>query len=115
MHYYSFMSDVTIDMRTQNTTFHASVAEPWRITLVDTGEETMTGERIKRIKDYVKDDEFFCLTYGDGLADVNIADSIAFHRKHGKLATVTAVQPAGRFGLLNMKGDRSLCPFQEKT
>ena len=79
---------------------HQRKAEPWRVTLVDTGEDTMTGGRLKRVADYIKDEEAFCFTYGDGLSDVDIAASIEFHRAHGKLATVTAVQPPGRYGAL---------------
>jgi len=81
---------------------HQRKAEPWRVTLVDTGEETLTGGRLKRVTDYVKDEEAFCFTYGDGVADVDIGELIAFHKQHNKLATVTAVQPPGRYGALNM-------------
>jgi glucose-1-phosphate cytidylyltransferase len=98
------MSDVTFDMASNQMEVHCKHAEPWRVTLVDTGEDTMTGGRLKRVADYVKDDEAFCFTYGDGVSDVNIADSISFHKKHGKLATVTAVQPPGRYGALQMTG-----------
>jgi len=112
-HYYLFMSDVTCDMQHNTTTFHASVAEPWRITMVDTGEDSSTGGRLKRIYDYIKDEECFCLTYGDGLADVNIGASIEFHRHHKKMATVTAVQTVGRFGLLGIEQE-TVTSFQEK-
>jgi glucose-1-phosphate cytidylyltransferase len=112
-HYHLFMSDVTLDMANNSLTYHATAAEPWRITLVDTGEETMTGGRIRRIREYVKDDEAFCLTYGDGLSNVNIKSLAEFHRAHGKMATVTAVRHAGRFGILDMAGD-TVTAFREK-
>src|SRR5450830_1656392 len=89
--YFLHMSDVTFDMANNHMEVHCKHAEPWRVTLVDTGEDTLTGGRLKRVADYVKDDEAFCFTYGDGVSDVNIADTISFHKKHGKLATVTAV------------------------
>jgi glucose-1-phosphate cytidylyltransferase len=88
-------------------------AEPWTVTLIDTGENTMIGGRIRKILPYVKDDQEFCLTYGDGVADVDIAGSIAFHRREGRLATVTATQPPGRFGAINFEGNR-VTSFQEK-
>ena len=103
--YFLHMSDVTFDMVHNRMEVHEQKAEPWRVTLVDTGEDTMTGGRLKRVKDYLKDEESFCFTYGDGLADVDIAASIAFHKAHGKLATVTAVLPPGRFGALARDGD----------
>jgi glucose-1-phosphate cytidylyltransferase len=96
------MSDVTIDLKTNSRQVHRSMVEPWRVTLVDTGQETMTGGRLKRIADYVGS-EAFCMTYGDGLSDVNIRALIDFHRKHGKLATVTAISPPGRFGVLEIE------------
>jgi glucose-1-phosphate cytidylyltransferase len=111
--YFLHMSDVTIDMRDNSTTVHQASAEPWRITLVDTGEETQIGGRIKRIIPYVMEDEAFCLTYGDGVADVDIGAIIALHKKEGRLATVTAVQPPGRFGALNYEGNRAI-GFAEK-
>jgi glucose-1-phosphate cytidylyltransferase len=100
------MSDVTIDMATGQTHVHASSAEPWKVTLVDTGETTMTGGRLKRVAPYLAGEDDFCFTYGDGLADVDIAAGIAFHRAHGRLATVTAVQPPGRYGALSLDGDQ---------
>ena len=112
-HYYLLMSDVTFDMTDNSVSFHRNIAEPWRVTLVDTGEDSMTGGRVRRIRDYVKDDECFFLTYGDGLSDVNIAESLAFHRNHGKLATVTAVQTARNFGVLDLDGDK-VGAFREK-
>lgn len=103
--YFLHMSDVTFDMVHNRMEVHEQKAEPWRVTLVDTGEDTMTGGRLKRVKEYLKDEEAFCFTYGDGLADVNIADSISFHKAHGKLSTVTAVLPPGRFGALARDGN----------
>ena len=104
--YFLHMSDVTFDMVNNEMQVHQRKAEPWRVTLVDTGEETLTGGRLKRVSDYVKDEEAFCFTYGDGVADVNVSSLIDFHKKHGKLATVTAVQPPGRYGALNMQGSQ---------
>ncbi len=102
--YFLHMSDVTFDMADNEMQVHQRKAEPWRVTLVDTGEETLTGGRLKRVANYVKDDDAFCFTYGDGIANVDIAALVKFHRQHGKLATVTAVQPPGRYGALNMQG-----------
>ena len=102
--YFLHMSDVTFDMASNRMEVHHKHAEPWRVTLVDTGDDTMTGGRLKRVADYVNDDPAFCFTYGDGLSDLDISKSIAFHRQHGKLATVTAVQPPGRYGALQMSG-----------
>lgn len=103
--YFLHMSDVTFDMVHNRMEVHEQKAEPWRVTLVDTGEDTMTGGRLRRVKEYLKDEDAFCFTYGDGVADVDIAASIAFHQAHGKLATVTAVLPPGRFGALAREGD----------
>jgi glucose-1-phosphate cytidylyltransferase len=111
--YFLHMSDVTFDMANNRMEVHHKHAEPWRVTLVNTGDDTMTGGRLKRVVDYVKDDESFCFTYGDGVSDVNISALIAFHREHGKLATVTAVQPPGRYGALQMQGAR-VHGFMEK-
>jgi glucose-1-phosphate cytidylyltransferase len=111
--YFLHMSDVTFDMRNGSREIHHATAEPWRVTLVDTGEDTEVGGRIKRILPYVEQDEAFCLTYGDGVGDVDIGASIALHRSERTLATVTAVQPPGRFGALNTNGRRVLS-FQEK-
>lgn len=111
--YFLHLSDVTIDIANNRSTVHNHHAEPWRVTLVDTGEATMTGGRLKRVRDYVADDEAFCFTYGDGVADVDIGKQIAFHREHGKLATITAVQPPGRYGALNLTGAR-VDSFAEK-
>jgi glucose-1-phosphate cytidylyltransferase len=103
--YFLHMSDVTFDMTKNRMEVHREQAEPWRVTLVDTGEDTMTGGRLKRVGRYLRDEEAFCFTYGDGVSNVDITASIAFHKAHGKLATVTAVLPPGRFGVLSMKGD----------
>jgi glucose-1-phosphate cytidylyltransferase len=111
--YFLHMSDVTFDMQKNKMEVHQNNAEPWRVTLVDTGEETMIGGRIKRILPYVQDDEEFCLTYGDGVGDVDIQAGIALHRKEGRLATVTATQLPGRFGALSYSGTR-VTGFQEK-
>lgn len=111
--YFLHMSDVTFDMANNRMEVHEQHAEPWRVTLVDTGEQTMTGGRIKRIKPYVQDDEIFCLTYGDGVADVDMAKLLAFHKAHGGLATLTGVQPPGRYGALKMNGSK-VESFQEK-
>jgi glucose-1-phosphate cytidylyltransferase len=104
--YFLHMSDVTFDMSVNQMKVHQQKAEPWKVTLVDTGDGTQTGGRLGRVADYVRDDDAFCFTYGDGLSDVNIAGQIAFHRRHGKWATVTAVQPPGRYGALVMSGER---------
>lgn len=102
--YFLHMSDVTFFMASNQMEVHHRKAEPWAVTLVDTGDDTLTGGRLRRVADYVRDD-CFCFTYGDGVADVDIAAQIAFHRMHGKLATVTAVQPPGRYGSLEIDGD----------
>ncbi len=111
--YFLHMSDVTFDMRGNAMQVHQQYAEPWRVTLVDTGDLSMTGGRLKRVASYLDEDTEFCFTYGDGLSDVNIAASIAFHREHGRLATVTAVQPPGRYGALHLDGTAVL-GFSEK-
>ena len=111
--YFLHMSDVTFDMMQNSMEVHEQKAEPWRVTLLDTGEDTMTGGRLKRASDYVKNDEAFCFTYGDGVANVDIAASIVFHKEHGRLATVTAVRPPGRYGALQMEGQR-VAGFTEK-
>ena len=111
--YFLHMSDVTIDMASNQMQVHRKKAEPWKITLVDTGNDSMTGGRIKRIQDYVKGEKAFFLTYGDGVSDVDISASLAFHEKHGKLATVTAVQPPGRYGVLTIQGEKVM-GFAEK-
>ena len=111
--YFLHMSDVTFDMEHNRMQVHQHKAEPWRVTLVDTGEDTLTGGRLKRVADYVRDEDAFCFTYGDGLADIDITREIAFHRSHGKWATVAAVQPPGRYGALQMVGER-VTGFSEK-
>jgi glucose-1-phosphate cytidylyltransferase len=102
--YVLHMSDITFDMAGNTMEVHQQHAEPWRVTLVDTGDDTMTGGRLKRVVDYVKGEDESCFTYGDGVADVDVTASIAFHRSHGKLATVTAVAPPGRYGALQLDG-----------
>ena len=111
--YFLHMSDITFDMKKNKMEVHQKNAEPWRVTLVDTGDETQTGGRLKRIKQYVKNEDSFCLTYGDGLSDINISELIKFHHAHGKSATVTAVSPAGRFGALDVNGIK-VVGFAEK-
>jgi glucose-1-phosphate cytidylyltransferase len=106
-------SDVTVDIRRGEIQYHRNYAEPWRVTLVDTGQETMTGGRLKRLARFLDEDDCFCMTYGDGVADIDIADLIAFHRGHGKLATLTAVVPPGRYGAVLLEGDR-VAEFREK-
>ena len=103
--YFLHMSDVTFDMQNNQMEVHQRYAEPWKVTLVDTGEDTMTGGRLKRVAEYVKDEEAFCFTYGDGVSDVNITELIAFHKSKNVKATLTAAIPPGRFGALNMRGD----------
>ncbi|WP_233865334.1 glucose-1-phosphate cytidylyltransferase [Paraburkholderia adhaesiva] len=110
--YFLHMSDVTFDMGNNAMQVHHRHAEPWRVTLVDTGEDTMTGGRLKRVRDYVQDGDF-CFTYGDGVADIDITQEIAFHQQHGKLATIAAVQPPGRYGALAMEGE-CVAGFREK-
>lgn len=110
--YFLHMSDVTFDMTTNSMEVHQKNVEPWRVTLVDTGAYSMTGGRVKRISPYI--DDTFMLTYGDGVANVNIAELVAFHRRHGKAATVTSTQPSGRFGALNMNQRSEVLAFQEK-
>ena len=104
--YFLHMSDVTFDMADNSMVVHQKKAEPWRVTLVDTGENTLTGGRLKRVAAHIKDEESFCFTYGDGVSNVDIRSSIEFHRRHGKLATVTAVRPPGRYGALERDGGR---------
>jgi glucose-1-phosphate cytidylyltransferase len=111
--YFLHMSDVTFDMSKNAVTVHEQHAEPWRITLVDTGEHSLTGGRLKRVAPYLDKNEPFCFTYGDGVSDIDISAKIAFHREHGKLATVTAVQPPGRYGMLQREGAR-VTGFLEK-
>jgi glucose-1-phosphate cytidylyltransferase len=111
--YFLHMSDVTFDMENNRMEVHERKSEPWRVTLVDTGEDTLTGGRLRRVGAYLRDEDAFCFTYGDGVADVDITASVAFHRAHGKLATITAVQPPGRYGALNLAATQ-VTGFTEK-
>lgn len=112
--YYKHLSDFTIDLSNNELKIHNSYSEPWKVTLVDTGESVMTGGRLKRIKKYVENDEYFAMTYGDGVADVDIRKLEAFHRSHNKLATMTTVKPPGRFGTLVMGEGNQVKAFKEK-
>lgn len=111
--YFLHMSDVTFDMRANSMHVHQKRAEPWKVTLVDTGDASMTGGRLLRVAEHLRDEEAFCLTYGDGVGDIDIAATIEFHRRHGKSATVTATYPPGRFGALDIRDDK-VRSFQEK-
>lgn len=111
--YFLHMSDVTFDMQHNRMEVHHRHTEPWRVTLVDTGEQTLTGGRLKRVAEYLQEDEAFCFTYGDGVADIDISALVRFHKAHGLKATLTAVQPPGRFGALELDGD-CVSAFTEK-
>ncbi|MCG9683905.1 glucose-1-phosphate cytidylyltransferase [Vibrio sp. Isolate23] len=111
--YFLHMSDVTFDMQNNEMKVHRKRAEPWTVTLVDTGDNSMTGGRLGRVADYLKDDEAFCFTYGDGVGDIDITETIKFHKSHGKKATLTATFPPGRFGALDMK-EGQVQSFKEK-
>lgn len=111
--YFLHTSDVTFDMQSNQMEVHQKYAEPWRVTLVDTGEKTFTGGRLKRVKEYLNG-EAFCFTYGDGVSNINISELIAYHQNQGRLATVTAVQPPGRYGSLNIDPEGAVLNFQEK-
>ncbi len=111
--YFLHQSDVTIDLANNSMEVHQNESEPWKVTLLETGLNTLTGGRIKRAKDYIGDDDFL-LTYGDGLSDVDIVKTVEFHKSHGKNITMTAVQPAGRYGALDIKADNSISSFKEK-
>lgn len=111
--YFLHMSDVTFDMQSNQMEVHMRSAEPWKVTLVDTGDDTMTGGRLKRVREYVQQEELFCFTYGDGVSDINISQLIQAHRESERLATLTAIQPPGRFGALNLSGNQ-VCSFEEK-
>jgi glucose-1-phosphate cytidylyltransferase len=111
--YFLHMSDVTFDLSTNDMRVHRKSAEPWKVTLTDTGDNTQTGGRLKRIKEYVKHEQSFCMTYGDGLSDVDITKLIRFHQNHGRLATITAVKPPGRFGAIEHQ-DGQVTRFTEK-
>ncbi len=112
-HYALHNSNVTFDLKNNITKVHNSNYEPWEVTLVDTGENTMTGGRLKRLNEYLKDEETFCFTYGDGLSNINISKLINFHKNHGKLATITAVKPPGRYGAIDLLDD-NVINFVEK-
>jgi len=111
--YFLHMSDVTFDMENNQMKVHQRNAEPWRVTLIDTGDSTMTGGRLRRVAQYLQGEEAFCFTYGDGVGDVDIRATLAFHKAHGRQATMTAVQPPGRFGALELEGAAVRC-FLEK-
>ena len=107
-------SDVTVNLKNNEVEIHPTDIEPWKITFVETGANTMTGGRLKQVKKYIQDDEAFCFTYGDGVGNIDITESIKFHKSHGKLATMTTAYPPGRFGNLKFDGD-TVTHFQEKT
>lgn len=112
--YFLHMSDITFDMASNSMEVHEQKVEPWKVTLVDTGEDTMTGGRLKRVARYVENEEAFCFTYGDGVSNVNITESINFHKQHGKLATITSVQPPGRYGAIECSNNSEVTAFVEK-
>ncbi|MFL1490562.1 glucose-1-phosphate cytidylyltransferase [Pseudomonas antarctica] len=111
--YFLHMSDVTFNMRENAMEVHGKRAEPWNVTLIDTGDTSMTGGRLKRVADYVRDEEAFCFTYGDGVGDIDISATVAFHKRHGKAATLTATYPPGRFGALDIR-EGTVLNFKEK-
>jgi len=111
--YFLHMSDVTFNMRDNSMEVHNKRAEPWSVTLVDTGDNSMTGGRLRRVSDYVKHEQAFCFTYGDGVGDINIAETVRFHKAHGKAATLTATYPPGRFGALDIRNGQVM-NFKEK-
>lgn len=113
VNYYMYQSDITVDLGSNSLKVHNSNSEPWRVTLVDTGENTLTGGRLLRVKDYIGN-ETFMMTYGDGVADVNLNELVSFHKSKNKIATLTAAQPAGRFGVLQIDKDHMVTHFQEK-
>ena len=113
MNYAFHNSDITINLQSNQIEVHKQRSEPWSVSLIDTGEHTMTGGRLKRVSSYLNPDESFCFTYGDGVSDVNITELIQFHKSHGQLATITAVQPPGRYGALDLRGTQVL-GFEEK-
>ena len=112
--YFLHMSDITIDLSNNQMEIHRRKAEPWKVTLVDTGLDTMTGGRLKRVKPYLSETEPFCLTYGDGVSDIDIGELIKFHQQHGLNATITASHPPGRFGALDIQSDNLVSSFKEK-
>lgn len=111
--YFLHMSDVSFNMRDNTMEVHDQRAEPWNVTLIDTGEETMTGGRLLRVSDHIKDEEAFCFTYGDGVGDIDIRSTLEFHKRHGKAATLTATYPPGRFGALDIR-EKTVKSFMEK-
>jgi glucose-1-phosphate cytidylyltransferase len=113
VNYYRHMSDLSVDMSNNQLTYHVNHAEPWKVTLVDTGNDTMTGGRIKKVRKYVGDEPFL-LTYGDGVSDVDISELVKFHKQHGKAITMTSVQPEGRFGSLQINNNEQVISFVEK-
>lgn len=114
LHYYTYQADSTFSLADRNIEVHKSEVEPWKVTLANTGLETLTAGRILKIKDYIEDDEFM-LTYGDGVSDVNIKEVLDFHRQNGKIATITTTQPSGRFGALKIDGESRVQGFKEKA
>jgi len=112
--YFLHMSDVTFSMKDNSFDVHQNKVEPWTVTLINTGENSMTGGRLKRVASYLKDNEAFCFTYGDGVSDVNITELLKFHKSHGKLATLTATRPPGRYGALKIRDGGVVDHFQEK-
>jgi glucose-1-phosphate cytidylyltransferase len=112
--YFLHTSDVTFDMSANSMEVHHQYAEPWRVTLIDTGESTMTGGRLKRVESYLKNEDAFCFTYGDGVSNVDISQLVSFHKSHGLQATLTATFPPGRFGALEIQPDQSISAFKEK-
>jgi glucose-1-phosphate cytidylyltransferase len=112
--YFLHQSDVTFNMKDNSMNIHQNFAEPWSVTLVDTGENTMTGGRLKKVREYIKQEKFFCFTYGDGLGDIDISALIKFHNDHGKQATITATRPPGRYGALKCGPKDIVESFQEK-
>ena len=113
--YFLHMSDVTFDISENEMEIHQRYVEPWRVTLVNTGEKTMTGGRLEKVKDYLKDEEAFCLTYGDGVSDIDITALINFHNEHKLLATITAITHSNRFGVLTVNSEKSVTDFSEKS
>lgn len=112
--YFLHTSDITFDMKLNKMEVHHQYSEPWKVTLVDTGDKTMTGGRLKRVEKYLENEEAFCFTYGDGVSDINISEEILFHKSHGKLATIAAVQPPGRYGALKIDNKKIVTNFLEK-
>jgi glucose-1-phosphate cytidylyltransferase len=112
--YFLHMSDVTFDIESNSMKVHERKAEPWRVTLVDTGENTLTGGRLKRVAEYVRNEKAFCFTYGDGVSDIDISEGIKFHHQHGKFATITSVQPPGRYGAIKYSSNGHVTGFKEK-